>query len=171
MSLTSKELNYLVWRYLQESGNELAAYALEQKATFDNKDVIQKVQPGCLVELVQKGILYTLAEDSALLTKPHYDESKLGLALTLFGALLENERRAIEVQSQAEAELKSESTEGIQSESAKPVEVNGQRSGNEDNTSNAKPDTEMKMPIWYPRMYRNHNQNQSSNFPLNPLYP
>ncbi|RKP31529.1 WD40 repeat-like protein [Metschnikowia bicuspidata] len=70
MSLTSVELNYLVWRYLQESGFELAAYALDQSAhcrdyVHPNNPAVDMVRPGTLANLVQKGILYVLLDDAA----------------------------------------------------------------------------------------------------------
>ncbi|KAF3991683.1 hypothetical protein FT663_00994 [Candidozyma haemuli var. vulneris] len=70
MSLTSLELNYLIWRYLQESGFELAAYALQQGShcleyEHEKNKLIDSIEPGCLVNLVQKGILYTFVEDAA----------------------------------------------------------------------------------------------------------
>lgn len=61
MSITSEELNYLIWRYLQETGNEVSALALQDETRvleFDSK-YGKEVPLGTLVELVQKGILYT----------------------------------------------------------------------------------------------------------------
>lgn len=61
MSITSEELNYLIWRYLQETGNEVSALALQEETRvleFDSK-YGKDVPLGTLVELVQKGILYT----------------------------------------------------------------------------------------------------------------
>ena len=70
MSLTSVELNYLIWRYLQESGFELAAYALDQSAhcrdyVHPNNPAVDMVRPGTLANLVQKGILYVFLDDAA----------------------------------------------------------------------------------------------------------
>lgn len=70
MSLSSLELNYLIWRYLQESDFGLAAYALQKDSScldYENNTnkLVQLIEPGCLVNLVQKGILYSLLEDSA----------------------------------------------------------------------------------------------------------
>lgn len=70
MSLTSLELNYLIWRYLEESGYELAAFALQKKSQcleyeHEHNKLIENIQPGCLPNLVQKGILYTFVEDAA----------------------------------------------------------------------------------------------------------
>ncbi|CAN3500937.1 SIR4-interacting protein Sif2p [Diutina catenulata] len=70
MSLSSSELNYLVWRYLQESGFELAAYALDKHSGCsasvdrpDNDEFTKKIFPGALVDLVQKGILYSVTDE------------------------------------------------------------------------------------------------------------
>ncbi|CUM64292.1 uncharacterized protein PRCAT00001890001 [Priceomyces carsonii] len=90
MSLTSTELNYLVWRYLLESGFELAAYALEKHSLClshednNNSSIISKVKPGCLVNLVQKGILFGLSEEDI-------SDGQSKEKLSLFGALLEDE--------------------------------------------------------------------------------
>lgn len=113
MSLTSVELNYLVWRYLQESGFDLAAFALEkylQCLSYEhngNLPIILRIEPGCLVNLVQKGILFTLAEGEAV--------PKSGKAgdLSLFQALLKDElERAVEqeneISSPKKFQLKSE---------------------------------------------------------------
>lgn len=69
MSITSEELNYLIWRYLQETGNELTALALQEETRvleFD-KNYNENVPIGTLVNLVQRGILYT---ESELLVNP-----------------------------------------------------------------------------------------------------
>lgn len=70
MSLTSLELNYLIWRYLQESGYELAAFALQKRSRcleyeHEKNKFIEFIEPGCLANLVQKGILYTFVEEAA----------------------------------------------------------------------------------------------------------
>lgn len=90
MSLSSTELNYLVYRYLQESGYDLAAYALEkQTKCLDYEhdkplEILSKIDPGYLVNLVQKGILYSLTE-----AEVKDDKSEL---LTFFGSLLNEEK-------------------------------------------------------------------------------
>lgn len=63
MSVSSEELNYLVWRYMQETGQPLAALALQEESRvleFDEK-YKEHVPVGLLVDLVQKGVLYTEA--------------------------------------------------------------------------------------------------------------
>jgi|UniRef100_A0A2N9FDX2 transducin (beta)-like 1 len=58
-SITSVELNYLVFRYLQESGFTHSAFALGYEASI-NKSTIDGnlVPPGALVTFVQKGLQY-----------------------------------------------------------------------------------------------------------------
>ncbi|GME71330.1 unnamed protein product [[Candida] boidinii] len=65
MSLSSNELNYLIWRYLQEGGLEISAYALQDETKINNLDdkYGERTPIGCLVDLVQKGILYTKIRD------------------------------------------------------------------------------------------------------------
>ncbi|QLL31372.1 hypothetical protein HG536_0B02350 [Torulaspora globosa] len=61
MSISSEELNYLIWRYLQENGKEVSALALQDETRvldFDRK-YSKDIPFGTLVNLVQKGILYT----------------------------------------------------------------------------------------------------------------
>lgn len=63
MSISSEELNYIVWRYMQETGQSLAALALQEESRvleFDEK-YKEHIPVGGLVDLVQKGILYTEA--------------------------------------------------------------------------------------------------------------
>ena len=59
MSISSDEVNYLVYRYLQESGFTHAAY------TFGYESYIQKTSiagtdlpPGALISFIQKGLQY-----------------------------------------------------------------------------------------------------------------
>ncbi|EJS44786.1 sif2p [Saccharomyces arboricola H-6] len=64
MSITSEELNYLIWRYCQEVGHEVSALALQDETRvleFDDK-YREHIPLGTLVNLVQRGILYTESE-------------------------------------------------------------------------------------------------------------
>ncbi|KAI5956802.1 hypothetical protein KGF54_000419 [Candida jiufengensis] len=87
MSLTSKELNYLIWRYFQETGYDLTAYTFDRQSQCSkyennlNDEIIDKIEPGCLIDLVQKGILYTIAET----------EAKNDNDYTLLGALVQKD--------------------------------------------------------------------------------
>lgn len=65
MSITAPELNYLVFRYLQEAGLEVPSYALASEIdvlALSNK-FNDKIPQGELVDLVQKGILYNHIRD------------------------------------------------------------------------------------------------------------
>lgn len=82
MSITSDELNYLVWRYLQETGHEVTAFALQDETKVHELDerYNSRIEIGCLVDLVQKGILYSddenLVNDKGeLKTKEEIDKS------------------------------------------------------------------------------------------------
>ncbi|KAF2285043.1 hypothetical protein GH714_037531 [Hevea brasiliensis] len=59
-SITSAELNYIVFRYLQESGFTHSAFALGYDEAGINKCTIDgnMVPPGALITFVQKGIQY-----------------------------------------------------------------------------------------------------------------
>lgn len=64
MSITSEELNYLIWRYFQETGSQVSALALQDETRvleFDKK-YKHLIPIGTLVNLIQKGILYTESE-------------------------------------------------------------------------------------------------------------
>ncbi|SGZ55430.1 CIC11C00000000631 [Sungouiella intermedia] len=129
MSLTSLELNYLIWRYLQESGYELAAFALEKKSQcleyeHDKNKFIESIEPGCLVNLVQKGILYTFVEDAA--------EGKEE-RLTLVNALIkENELKQAETDTSQNFQLKSQANGGL----APDVEMEDATTGEDAEKSN-----------------------------------
>src|SRR5258707_715054 len=63
MSLTSDEINFLIYRYLRESGFEHSAYAFGHesfvyKSTLDGSGV----PPGALISYVQKGLQYVEIE-------------------------------------------------------------------------------------------------------------
>ncbi|KAI5963021.1 uncharacterized protein KGF55_002813 [Candida pseudojiufengensis] len=87
MSLTSKEVNYLIWRYLQETGYDLTAYAFDRQSDCSsyernsNDEIINRIEVGCLIDLIQKGILYTIAET----------EAKSDDQYSLLGALVQKE--------------------------------------------------------------------------------
>ncbi|XP_008780930.1 WD40 repeat-containing protein HOS15-like [Phoenix dactylifera] len=58
-TITSTELNYLVFRYLQESGFTHSSFALGYEAGINKCDIDGNiVPPGALVTIVQKGLQY-----------------------------------------------------------------------------------------------------------------
>ena len=60
MSFTSDELNYLVYRYLQESGFPHAAFTLFHETRIAGQPMWtgHKVPPGLLRLMVQKGLQF-----------------------------------------------------------------------------------------------------------------
>lgn len=85
MSLTSDEINFLIYRYLKESGFEHSAYAFGHES-FIYKSSLESSQlaPGALINFVQKGLQYveleshinedgteTLCDESFSLLKKH----------------------------------------------------------------------------------------------------
>ncbi|CAR23701.1 Sif2p [Lachancea thermotolerans CBS 6340] len=102
MSLTSEELNYLIWRYLQESGKEVSALALQEESRvleFESK-FGERVPIGTLVNFVQKGILYA---ESELMVR--YDRESMSLDPGL-NARDFNLAQALEVDKERVPELK-----------------------------------------------------------------
>ncbi|KAG7193880.1 uncharacterized protein KQ657_005078 [Scheffersomyces spartinae] len=142
MSLTSTELNYLIWRYLQESGHELAAFALDKASkclNYEQTLAVTKVKPGCLVDLVQRGILYTMTE-----SKIPGNEVTLEM-LSLLGALEQHQHQQYQddiENEQSENErflLVIEAKNGSRNaEEDVDVEMNEEPSINNDNNNNNK---------------------------------
>ncbi|CAJ0593261.1 unnamed protein product [Cylicocyclus nassatus] len=63
MSFTSSELNYVVWRYLHESGFHHSAYVFgNESKLLDFTPPFMDLPSGSLVMLVQRGLYYTDAE-------------------------------------------------------------------------------------------------------------
>ncbi|KAG0000676.1 hypothetical protein BGZ80_009350, partial [Entomortierella chlamydospora] len=59
MSVTSEEINYLIFRYLQESGFVHTGFAFQNESHIHKSDYRNaNVQPGALVSVLQKGLLY-----------------------------------------------------------------------------------------------------------------
>ncbi|KAF9438692.1 hypothetical protein BGZ76_005835 [Entomortierella beljakovae] len=59
MSVTSEEINYLIFRYLQESGFVHTGFAFQNESHIHKSDFRNaNVQPGALVSVLQKGLLY-----------------------------------------------------------------------------------------------------------------
>ena len=65
MSITSDELNYLIHRYLQESGFTHSAFAFGNEACVNQTNIIASiVPPGALISIAQKGLQFVEAEMS-----------------------------------------------------------------------------------------------------------
>lgn len=110
MSITSEELNYLIWRYLQETGHEVSALALQEETRVLDfeKNFKEHIPVGTLVELVQKGILYV---ESEMLVPPSgemvpIDENMYQKNFTLVQALEVNPQKFPELSSSGRFALK-----------------------------------------------------------------
>ncbi|KJH49991.1 LisH [Dictyocaulus viviparus] len=63
MSFSSSELNFLIWKYLQESGMEHSAFVFAMESGLIQSSLIDnEVVSGALVNIVQRGLLYIEAE-------------------------------------------------------------------------------------------------------------
>ncbi|KAL6729820.1 hypothetical protein Aduo_000839 [Ancylostoma duodenale] len=63
MSFTSNELNYLIWRYLRESGFEHTAFVFGHESELNDSSITSSDLPsGSLVSIVQRGLFYIDAE-------------------------------------------------------------------------------------------------------------
>ena len=60
MSISSDEVNYLVYRYLQESGFTHAAYTFGYESFIAKTSIAQgtELPPGALISFIQKGLQY-----------------------------------------------------------------------------------------------------------------
>ncbi|KAK6528353.1 hypothetical protein TWF281_009596 [Arthrobotrys megalospora] len=64
--LTSEQVNYLVWRYLQESGFEKSTFSFQDDCRAQHLEGKFKnwVKPGALINIIQKGLQYLALETS-----------------------------------------------------------------------------------------------------------
>ncbi|KAJ2581793.1 hypothetical protein GGH95_001888, partial [Coemansia sp. RSA 1836] len=59
MVLKSEDVNYLVYRYLKESGFLHSSYIFQfESQIFKNDNEIPSVEPGSLIRVLQKGLQY-----------------------------------------------------------------------------------------------------------------
>ncbi|KAI1730557.1 WD domain, g-beta repeat domain-containing protein [Ditylenchus destructor] len=74
MSFNSDEVNFLVYRYLEESGFHHSAYVFGYESSVLNAGLDTTLVPrGALMALLQKGILFSEAEVFSLLTEGEVD--------------------------------------------------------------------------------------------------
>eukprot|EP01097_Dermamoeba_algensis_P007853 TRINITY_DN5061_c0_g1_i1.p1 TRINITY_DN5061_c0_g1~~TRINITY_DN5061_c0_g1_i1.p1 ORF type:complete len:486 (-),score=50.70 TRINITY_DN5061_c0_g1_i1:255-1712(-) len=67
MSMTSDEVNFLVYRYLQESGFQHSAFTfLNESLVYKSNINSTEVPPGALISYLQKGLLYKEMETHVL---------------------------------------------------------------------------------------------------------
>lgn len=153
MSLTSLELNYLIWRYLQESGYELAAFALQKKSQcleyeHEKNKLIDSILPGCLPNLVQKGILYTFVEDAA-----EGKEEKL----TLVNAIIKEHEQKLALQNNTHISPLKPQANGVKP--AEDVEMEDAESVKQENSTGDAENSELlpfKTAVLAPSLHFSH---------------
>ena len=70
MSVSMDEINFLVWRYMQENGFPHAAFVFETESLADTTNITTaQIPPGALISLLQKSIIYLNLEKSIRLAK------------------------------------------------------------------------------------------------------
>uniref|UniRef100_A0AC35U343 LisH domain-containing protein n=1 Tax=Rhabditophanes sp. KR3021 TaxID=114890 RepID=A0AC35U343_9BILA len=91
-TLFSDELNYLIYRYLQENGFVHTAYTLSCEAGIASSNIDGSKAPnGSLVTIVQKGVLYAQAEVQEFLAeKGDSGESVENVKLSLLDSVTPN---------------------------------------------------------------------------------
>ncbi|KAJ1537070.1 Transducin (beta)-like 1 X-linked receptor 1, partial [Nowakowskiella sp. JEL0078] len=78
MSVNSDDVNYLIYRYLTESGFSHSSFTFSHEANLSkNSERGAKVKPGALINLLQKGLQYIEVE-----THVRLDGSEMGLNCT-----------------------------------------------------------------------------------------
>jgi hypothetical protein len=102
MSFSSEEVNYLVYRYLEESGFHHSAYLFGTECNVFSSAIDGSLLPrGALIAIIQKGIFYAEAELCSLLPETELDgkfEKAIG-SLSLLDAVMPEtyQRKAYEV--------------------------------------------------------------------------
>ena len=62
MSISSDEVNYLIYRYLVESGFSHSSFCFGYETAIHHVELKTRVNQGTLISLLQKGLLYTQVE-------------------------------------------------------------------------------------------------------------
>ena len=78
MSVSSEEINFLVYRYLQESGFSHTAFSFFNESTIPRSNINgANVPPGALISLIQRGLQYKEME-------AHLNEVSLNMIFSFF---------------------------------------------------------------------------------------
>ncbi|OHT06414.1 WD repeat protein [Tritrichomonas foetus] len=76
MSVSMDEINFLVWRYMQENGFPHAAFVFETESLADTTNITTaQIPPGALISLLQKSIVYLNLEKSIRMAKQDPDST------------------------------------------------------------------------------------------------
>ncbi|EAY21616.1 WD repeat protein, putative [Trichomonas vaginalis G3] len=70
MSISQDEMNYLVYRYLQENGFVHSAFIFESESLADSTNISgSQIPPNALITLLQKSLQYMKLEKAIRLAK------------------------------------------------------------------------------------------------------
>ncbi|CAF4212615.1 unnamed protein product [Rotaria socialis] len=101
MSFTSDEVNYLIYRYLSESGFVHSAYLFGLESHIAHTSINGNiVPPGALLSLIQKGLYYTEAELSIGDDGQERTFDNLSLIDAVVPEIIENRRKELQQQQQ-----------------------------------------------------------------------
>ncbi|CAF1025999.1 unnamed protein product [Rotaria sordida] len=101
MSFTSDEVNYLIYRYLSESGFVHSAYLFGLESHIAHTSINGNiVPPGALLSLIQKGLYYTEAELSIGDDGQERTFDNLSLIDAVVPEIVENRRKELQQQQQ-----------------------------------------------------------------------
>ena len=101
MSISSDEVNYLVYRYLQESGFTHSAYTFGYESFVSKTSIARGVElpPGALISFIQKGLQYLELE-------ANLNEVRPGAVFDLFSPLRRCVRGVLRAMAPATRETK-----------------------------------------------------------------
>lgn len=129
MSFSSDEVNFLVYRYLQESGFQHSAFTFGIESHISQSNINGAlVPPAALLTIIQKGLLYTEVE----LSVGEDGDAKPVESLSLIDAVMPEIKLQKIVKTEA---IKNESCASIKSDTIK-AEPAPETNGNEDNAVN-----------------------------------
>uniref|UniRef100_A0A6M2DMM1 Putative u4/u6 small nuclear ribonucleoprotein prp4 n=1 Tax=Xenopsylla cheopis TaxID=163159 RepID=A0A6M2DMM1_XENCH len=147
MSFSSDEVNFLVYRYLQESGFQHSAYTFGIESHISQSNINGAlVPPAALLSILQKGLQYTEAEISV---GEDGSEQRLPESLSLIDAVMpEVVASRQNQQNQHKQAIKAESTEN----------ANGEESANTTTTAQEtmEVDTSIEIPASKATVLRGH---------------
>lgn len=135
MSFSSDEVNYLVYRYLQESGFQHSAYLFGNESHIANSNINGSlVPPAALLNIIQKGLQYTEAE----IALTDDGEERIVESLSLIDAVMPDVvQQRIEQYINGEKKVKQEQLNGKLSNSEQPKQVNNQSESHKNNNDSS----------------------------------
>jgi len=149
MSFHSDEVNFLVYRYLQESGFVHSAFVFGAESLIAQSNINGAlVPPWALISIIQKGLMYVEAEIST-----GDDESKLIDSLSLIDAVMPD---VVSTRKQAEGEAKSN---GVKKEEPNEEMTEKKEEGNNQEEGGSElmvVDSDIKIPIEKSTVLKGH---------------